>query len=69
MLSTRNIIKIPCRLIHWAILAGLLFLFFFWQNNSLVISHYTCTDKNIPSAFDGFTIVQISDLHNKSFGA
>ena len=42
--------------------------FSFWQNNSLQTSYYTYTCKDIPSSFDGYCIVQISDLHNKNFG-
>ena len=36
--------------------------------NPLTISQYTITDESIPEEFDGYTIVQISDLHDKSFG-
>lgn len=42
--------------------------FIFWQNNSLQTSYYTYSCKDIPSSFDGYCIVQISDLHNKNFG-
>ena len=42
--------------------------FSFWQNNSLQTSYYTYSCKDIPSSFDGYCIVQISDLHNKNFG-
>ncbi len=42
--------------------------FFFWQNNSLQVTYYTYSCADIPSGFDGYCIVQISDLHNKNFG-
>lgn len=42
--------------------------FIFWQNNTLQTSYYTYSCKDIPSSFDGYCIVQISDLHNKNFG-
>ncbi len=42
--------------------------FTFWQNNSLQTSYYTYSCADIPSSFDGYLIVQISDLHNKNFG-
>jgi predicted MPP superfamily phosphohydrolase len=32
-----------------------------------VISHYSVACKELPKAFDGFKIVQLSDLHNKVF--
>lgn len=43
-------------------------LFFFWQNNTLVISWYTYETGEIGEDLDGYRIVQISDLHNKQFG-
>lgn len=46
------------------------FLGFCWvQNNWLVVSHYTYESKKLPQEFEGYRIVQISDLHNVSFGA
>lgn len=43
-------------------------LFFYWQNNGIVTTHYTYTNGKIPAAFEGYKIVQVSDLHNKAFG-
>ncbi len=43
---------------------------FFWlQNNWLVVSQYTYESEKNPQVFEGYRIVQISDLHNASFGA
>ena len=39
-----------------------------WQNNDIVVSEYTYVSAQVPASFDGYTIVQISDLHNKLFG-
>lgn len=39
-----------------------------WGNNSLSVGEYTVLPPNLPQSFDGYRIVQISDLHNKSFG-
>lgn len=58
---------------------GLLILLFFisiaaitWflyaQNNALTINELTIKDEVIPEAFEGYRIVQLSDLHNKRFG-
>jgi uncharacterized protein len=44
------------------------FIFSIWQNNSIVISKYNYESLEIPSGFNDFKIVQISDLHNKNFG-
>jgi len=49
------------------IFTGALF-FCIWQNNSIMITRFEYADEGIPSEFDGFTIVHVSDLHNKEFG-
>lgn len=43
-------------------------VFLYWQNNSIVISYVTYESDKVDSLLDGFTIVQISDLHNKELG-
>lgn len=43
--------------------------FSIWQNNSIVITQTDFVNDKIPDAFDQYKIVQISDLHNKLFGA
>jgi predicted MPP superfamily phosphohydrolase len=40
-----------------------------WQNNDIVVTSVDYRSAKIPAEFDGYTIVQISDLHNKRFGA
>ncbi len=42
--------------------------YLWWGNNSLTVSNYTVTSPDITKIFDGFRIVQLSDLHNKDFG-
>lgn len=42
--------------------------FFMWQNNSLTISEVVIENNKIEEEFDGYKILQISDLHNKEFG-
>lgn len=37
--------------------------------NDLKITRYDYRNSNIPAAFDGYKILQISDLHCKSFGS
>lgn len=39
-----------------------------WQNQTICLTEYTVTHKDIPAAFEGQRIVQITDLHNKDFG-
>lgn len=45
------------------IAAGLL-----WGNNSIMTTEYTVSPENLPESFNGFRIVQVSDLHNTDFG-
>lgn len=42
--------------------------FSIWQNNSIVISNFDYNKSKLPTEFNNFKIVHISDLHNKVFG-
>lgn len=42
-------------------------VYLYWGNNSLSVGKYTVSPENLPESFDGYRIVQISDLHNKDF--
>lgn len=46
-----------------------LFIFFIWQNNSITINEISFKNNTIPESFNGYKILQISDLHNKEFGS
>lgn len=39
-----------------------------WQNNAMTVSQYQISSETLPQEFEGFTIVQVSDLHNKRYG-
>lgn len=39
-----------------------------WGNTALMVSAVTVSSNRIPTAFDGFQIAQVSDLHNTVFG-
>ncbi|WP_304509110.1 metallophosphoesterase [Anaerotignum sp.] len=41
--------------------------FLYWQNNGLMLTQKTYS-KNVPKGFDGYKILQVSDLQNKAFG-
>ena len=56
--------RITAVLLAAAVLAG----FCIWQNNDLTVSRSQVMSGRIPAEFDGYTIVQVSDLHNKEFG-
>lgn len=58
---------------HWILitLAGLFIIGSVWvyrDNQRIVTTRYTLTFDRLPAAFDGFTIAQVSDLHNAEFG-
>jgi predicted MPP superfamily phosphohydrolase len=55
---------------YFILLAALIVLagFFAFENNDIVVSKFTYAGDRLPKAFDGYVIVQISDLHNKRFG-
>lgn len=51
-------------------LSGITFLtcFVHFQNNSIITSEYTVSSERLPLNFNGYKIVQLSDLHSKYFG-
>jgi len=55
----------------WAVFGLLVALFvtwFVWQQESIDAETYTVQSAELPAAFDGLRIVQVSDLHGKEFG-
>ncbi len=57
------------RTIRRLLLIGILLAaFFYWQNFSVQTETVTVKCDALPSRFDGLHIVQISDLHGRSFG-
>lgn len=55
--------------VSFTILIVIFAIFCVYQNNSIVVTEANYFNPNIPSEFDGYKIVHISDLHNKMFGA
>ncbi|MFA9559274.1 metallophosphoesterase [Evansella sp. AB-rgal1] len=50
------------------ILIGATSIFLYVQNNVLTVTKLEIQSEKLPSNFDGYKIVQLSDLHNKYFG-
>lgn len=52
------------------VVTALIFLFgyTYWGTNSIAVRHYTVPIAGLPPAFAGFTILHLSDLHNKQYG-
>ncbi len=61
-------IKSKKRFTYYLIAIISVIYFFHFQNNSLVTTEYNFSSDNIPESFHGYKIVQLSDLHSKSFG-
>ena len=49
-------------------LAGFLYFVFYRSNNAIDVTRLEHVSAKVPPAFDGFRIVQVSDLHGKIFG-
>ncbi|MBS4205324.1 metallophosphoesterase [Lederbergia citrea] len=47
---------------------AVIYIFLFLNNNWLQTTTYEIKSDRIPKAFDGLTIVQLSDLHDATFG-
>ncbi len=56
------------KLIYVLLIAVFLVCFWFWQNDSLQVTRFIINYENLPQEFDGYRIVQISDMHGKYFG-
>lgn len=53
------------------ILSGILLILIVWTawgNTTLELNTYTISSRELPDAFDGYRIAQVSDLHNAEFG-
>lgn len=50
------------------ILFTIVISFLIWGNRSMVTSEYTLSSPALPAAYNGLRVVQVSDLHNNSFG-
>lgn len=60
----KRMVRLLVCLLFLLLLAG----FCYFENNALTMSEYTVQTENVPKSFDGFVVIHLSDLHNKSFG-
>lgn len=56
------------KMIIFFVLAAVIWLFVWGSNNWIQTTEYTISSGDLPAAFDGKKIVQVSDLHNATFG-
>jgi len=47
----------------------ILLIFCYWQDKDVVLSQVEYSNERIDQAFDGYRILQVSDLHNSYFGS
>lgn len=55
----------------WLIISAvivILCIWIIWSNITVRLTNIKITSSDLPAAFDGFTIAQVSDLHNAEFG-
>lgn len=45
-----------------------LYFLFYWENNLIDTTRFELSYKDLPRSLDGLRVVQVSDLHGKSFG-
>lgn len=57
----KKIILCTCAIL----IAGAIYLW--WGNNSISVTNHTIRSNKISESFDGFRIIQLSDIHNKDF--
>lgn len=53
----------------WILLLTTLLILSLWGNSALTLTEYSVQSSDLPAAFDGFQIAQVSDLHNVEFGS
>ncbi len=56
------------KLLTFAVLIVGIYLFLYVNNHWLVTTELVYESEKVPASFDGYRIVQISDLHDASFG-
>lgn len=56
------------KLVSFVLIIACLVVFFYVNNNWLTVSNHTIQSTEIPTSFDGYRIVQVSDLHDATFG-
>ncbi|MFC6038828.1 metallophosphoesterase [Paenisporosarcina macmurdoensis] len=56
------------KLVKYVFILACLIVFFYVNNNWLTVSNHTMQSPEIPTSFDGYRIVQVSDLHDATFG-
>lgn len=64
----RKILKYRPLILALVLLVISVCFFLHWNNTALQVTEYDISSSGLPASFDGYKIVQISDLHNTEFG-
>lgn len=56
------------KLVKYILVIASLIVFLYANNNWLTVSNHIIKSSQIPASFDGYRIVQVSDLHDATFG-
>lgn len=65
----KKILKsILCLITMLLVIAVVVILYNYYDNNRVVVTKQNVEIENLPKSFENFTILQISDLHEKRFG-
>lgn len=68
MIKTADKRRLIIKAIVFVAFLSLFVVFCYWQNNDVLVTHLVYSNAKIPDGFDGFSILQVSDLHDKRFG-
>lgn len=60
---------IKMKIISITTIVLLMATFFYWQNNDITVTNIDFENDKVPANFNGYKILQVSDLHNKKFGS
>lgn len=64
----KTLLKALFRLLCTALVVMLLLVLVWWGNESVKTDEYEYPSARLPAAFEGFRVVQLSDLHGREFG-
>lgn len=57
-----------CHILYVFLFIVVIVIWTLWENTALVVNEITISSNRVPSAFSGFRIAQVSDLHNAELG-
>lgn len=68
VINLMRILKNNIPLLTLPVTFATFYTWLYWGNGCIKETEVSINSKKIPTSFNGFRIVHISDLHNKEFG-